>query len=179
MKRKGINFKRARHLYFRPCQEADLASKAYTPRVMRCDWEPSRAAYVVIISVKDCLDDQGEWDHDRVEDAPARPFTGWSRTNMVYGPYRKQTQGRRFWVRLNTLTKKEQRSWRKGHAADVKAGRTTLDTMQHACFDHDGEDADDPQVHHWFDTYWTSSTYWVEDACVYRATSHTHEDPTK
>jgi len=181
MKRKGHQFKRAHHLTFRDAQERDLEPDTYKGRLPRA-WKREMAAYAVIVPVQACLDDEDEAsailrtariDLDKLQAAKALPFTGWSRTNMVYGVWRKQTRGRRFWVKLDTLPKNAQKTWRAGHVEDLAADRTTFSTAHYPWH----EDEDGVQVHHWFDTYWTQAVYWIEDAVVYTATIHTHEDP--
>ena len=167
MRRKGHQFKRATHLTFRYVQERDL-TEAYRGTMER-DVE-RMTAYAVIVPVRACLDDEGKFDVEKREAAKALPLSGWSRTNMLYGIWRKQTRGRRFWVPLKSLSKEHQKAWRANFKHDTKCG---LDTS----YWYQGE-GDEVQVHHWMSTYWTETVYWVEDACVYTATLYTHEDPT-
>jgi hypothetical protein len=175
MKRKGYQFKRARHLTFRYVQARDL-EEAYRGTMPR-DID-RMTAYAVIVPVQACLDDEDEAstilrtsriDRDKLQAAKALPITGWSRTNMVYGIWRKQTRGRRFWVKLSSLSKEHQKAWRDNYKHDSHCG---IDTSYWY------SDEGGVQVHHWCTTYWTKTIYWVEDAIVYTATTHTHEDPT-
>lgn len=152
MMRKGIRgFKRV-DLRSRPLREGDFENKAWQGPSRK--FENGLAGYCVVMSRRD---------------GTLRPWAGWSRTNMLYGPWRKQTSGRRFWVRLTSLDGETQRDLRGNHAADRKAGYGT---------DWWREDKHGTMVSHWFDEYWTHPVYWVEDAVVYRATLRSHERPT-
>jgi hypothetical protein len=164
MRRKGIDFKLARHLawrHFNP--ETDIGqchSRGYDADYFTRS--PHRA-YVVIVPTSRCLvDDDGYLTRESIDAAECLPFDGWSRTNMVYGhPWRRQTRGRRFWVWLSELTAEERAAWEDNAPEHI----------------HWNEDKTDGQVPHWFPVYWTATTYWVEDNYVYTATRRTHEDP--
>lgn len=164
MIRKGLEFKRARHLTWRTfnpetdtdkCREYDAGYFARNPH----------SQYAVIVPVSRCkvgLD--GYLTRESIEAADCLPFDAWSRTNMVYGAgWRKQTRGARFWVWLSDLTAEQRHAWEDNAPERI----------------YWNDDKTDGQVPHWFDTYWTSTTYWVEDGCVYTSTSRTWQDPSK
>ena len=158
MIRKGMRLSRAPHLTFRYVTEADL-ERCTEPR----EWSTTLQGYCVIVPVKKCLDGEGAFDHELRKAAQCLKFSGWSRTNMVCGAgWRKQTRGARFWVSLSELSVEEQASWRKEDPENIRWNG----------------DKTDGTVPHWFDTYWTSTTYWVEDAQVWVATGRTYKDPT-
>jgi len=114
MRRKGYEFKRADHLTYRmydPERDADRHTSGS---------EPGSGSYVVIVSYKKCgqsgpcsycgaasesaCQAQGcLWDprvtqYD-VGQAPCLPFACWSRTNMLYGKWRKNKEGTGRWFR--------------------------------------------------------------------------------
>jgi len=147
MKRKGIDFAFAPHLGFRNVTELDLQLHCTDDSKT---WSDSRRGHCVITSRKT---------------GDVVPFSGWSRTNMVYGgKYRKQTRGVRNWERLSTLNAWDRKLWEDQDAADG-------DVVEW------DEDRKDGYVPVWHDVYWTSTTYWVEDGCVYTATSRHFENP--
>lgn len=87
--------------------------------------------------------------------APCMPFDSWSRTNMVYGRWRRNSRGGWFGVRTKPqLT-----------PAAYKAAEAA------------GDDNPEGWQDQWFDTYWTCPVYWVEDGQVYHGTIRTHETP--
>jgi hypothetical protein len=157
MKRKGINFSHAPHLSFRYAKPEDMA---------RCSdynvWEPSRSGYCVIVRKKDCKDDGSGY--LVTDDAPCIPFSAWSRTNMVYGRWRTQTRGARFWVSLSDLDPGDRDMW----LASERDHGTKINW---------NEDGTDGRVAHWFDTYYTLAVYWVESGAVYSGTIRTHNVP--
>jgi hypothetical protein len=160
MKRKGIDFRRAPHLYFRSVRPEDME---------RCvrdrQWRDHDGAYVVIIRKRDCIDDDGNWSHELKEKATCLPFDGWSRTNMVYGGvYRKQTCGAWFWIPMYELSEERQ--------TEIRANENDHDIRWYDA------DKSGGQVRIWRDVYWTSTTYWVENGSVYTSTSHLWRDPT-
>jgi len=165
MRRKGIEFKRASHLTYRHFNaEIDAGQcKGYGADYFERD---PHGSYVVIVPVSRCLDAEGDFSPDLRDQAECLPFDSWSRTNMVYGHgWRRQTRGARFWVRLSSLPAEEQDQWRESHA-------------QHGNQIHwDDSEEQDGLVPKWFNVYWTSTTYWVENGQVYTATGRTYEDP--
>lgn len=96
MKRKGIdNFRRVNHLTWRRGNpETDVDGYG----------RPIHDGYAVPVRVADCTvrrpDDEGRVyiDPQSLEDAPCLPGLRFSRSNMAYGPWRRQTQGRWFCV---------------------------------------------------------------------------------
>jgi hypothetical protein len=164
MRRKGSDFKRASHLTFRPAQERDLQQHKGG---MTRTWEPSQAAYCVIVPISRCLDANGDFDRAKRDAAECLPFDGWSRTNMVYGHgWRKQTRGARFWTWLSDLPAEDRANWLMQNAASPEICRIFWN-----------DDKTDGRVAQWFDTYWTTTTYWVEDGRVYTATGRRPTDP--
>lgn len=148
MKRKGIHFKYAPHLTFR---EGDPT------RDFRSDGRPVEKHHIVIVRrSKVEPDEKGDITWDQVQKAPCLPFSGHSRSNMVYGStYRKQTRGR--WFEVQT--------------------KPTLNPAQFKAAEAAGDDNPEGWEQQWFDTYWTSTIYWVEDGCVYTAPDPTYRDP--
>lgn len=155
MKRKGYEFKLARHLTFRDAQARDLESDTY--KGSRRYKDPSAyRAYAVIVPVRACINDEGEFDVEKREQAKALPFTGWSRTNMVYGAWRRQTRGRHFPIRT----------------------KPALTPAQYKVLEAAGDDNPEGWEQRWFEAYWTAPVYWIENGSVYTATRHTYEDPS-
>jgi len=165
MRRKGLDFKRAPHLtwrHFNP--ETDVPqckSKHYDADYFE---RSPHTSYVVIVPVSRCeVGPEGYLTRESIEAAKCLPFDAWSRTNMVYGHgWRKQTRGARFWVNLSDLTAEERQAWEESAPEEI----------------HWNEDKTEGRVPHWFDTYWTSTTYWVENNRVYTSTGRTWKDPT-
>lgn len=100
MKRKGFDFKFARHLTFRnfiPDLDGDQLQSDW--RNLTSDYRQ----YSVIIPVRAVFKAMGlnpgersepkAW-FEMLDKVPCLPFSGWSRTNMVYGVYRKQNRSR-------------------------------------------------------------------------------------
>jgi hypothetical protein len=163
MRRKGYQFKHAPHLTFRPAQERDLEQHTGEHKPT---WDDRQSAYCVIVPVKRCLDEDGRFSHELREQAKCLPFDGWSRTNMLYGGvWRKQTRGTHFWVRLSELPLEERAQWLKSEAERGNQVHWDDDTKV------------DGRVAKWFAVYWTRTTYWVEDAAVYTATTAIKDNP--
>jgi len=164
MRRKGIDFKRAPHLTWRCFNpETDIEQCSGYDRDY-FDRNP-HLAYCVIVPVSRCEvgDDGYHLTRESMDAAKCLPFSSWSRTNMVYGrQWRRQSRGAYFWARLSELPADRQQVWR-DNAAD------------HIVWDD--EDHQDGQVAEWFDVYWTSTVYWVEDNRVYTASFRTQIDP--
>jgi hypothetical protein len=99
MQRKGYNFKRAPHLAFRDIIPDFDGDK------LRSDWRKApkdyRSGYSVVVSLKAVWKvlglktwENAEWEEysEAIKKVPCLPFTGWSRTNMIYGIWRKRNQ---------------------------------------------------------------------------------------
>ena len=84
MKRKCIQFRPAHHLTFRSPITGDLDARG--DAILK-----TRSGYVVIVRVKDCLDDHGKWNEACRDVAPMHGPHTYSRSNMVYGGWRKQS----------------------------------------------------------------------------------------
>lgn len=160
MRRKGIDFKLARHLTWRhfnaetdvdKCGGYDADYFARSPH----------GSYCVIVRVSDCTIDEDEGtgrrylNRESVDNAPCIPFDAWSHANMVYGKWRRQTRGRWFWVQTKpNLT-----------PAEYKAAEAA------------GDENPEGYVQKWHDVYWTCAVYWVEGGYVYHGTVRSYTDP--
>lgn len=159
MRRKGYDFSLSNDLTYRNYTAEDAAARGET-------WTPARAGYCVIVRVKDCLDADGNYDDDLRKSAPHIGFSGWSRTNMLYGDkWRTQGRGRRFARRLSDLSRLEQMEWRSN---DEQFGNQVQ---------WDDDKKKDGVVSKWYDVYWTRTVYWVEDGRVYTARMYAYQDP--
>ena len=170
MRRKGYDFKLANHLtyrFFNPETDVDRCVDYDAEYFERSPHD----SYVVIIPVKACLDENGDFQEELRQAAQPIKFDNWSRTNMVYGAgWRKQTRGTRHWVRFADLE------------PDEKAALIEFEHDHPGCpqVRWDNEEGEAPDGWHakWFDTYWTSTIYWVENGRVYTATTRRMTDPT-
>ncbi len=77
MIRKGRRYHKANHLTWRDWKPGDTEE------------DKSSGAYVVIVRMKDCLDD-GEWCEEKYAAAPCIPVRAWLRTNCPVGKWRCQ-----------------------------------------------------------------------------------------
>jgi hypothetical protein len=159
-----MEFKLARHLTWRPMRPEDApqcSDPSYDEEYLR----NRHGAYTVIVPVSRCEIEGGYITRESLDAAKCLPFSGWSRTNMVYGNWRKQTRGRYVWL-------------------EIDDERVTADDLKYRKLLAE----DDPDVARtlerglipiWFDTYWTRSVYWVEDNRVYYGTSYRYEEPKR
>lgn len=167
MIRKGMEFKLARHLTWRTFNpETDLDQcRGYDAEYFE---RSPHDSYCVIVPVSRCeLDpeDSRYITRESVEAAKCLPFDGWSRTNMVYGNWRKQTRGRYFWLSVDDeRVDAETLKYRKLLAEDDPQVARTLDRGL---------------IPIWFDTYWTCAVYWVENNRVYYGTIQRYEKPKR
>lgn len=166
MKRKGYDFKPAQHLTFRGSRPEDVSmylGKFGTDHVSR---RPGGGAYLVIVSktqIEKTMRAQfgatpaNHWRAYRqaTEIAPCLPFSGHSRTNMIYGTWRKRNGGRWFNVRT----------------------KPSLNPAQYKEAERAGEENPEGWEEKWFDVHWTRPIYWVEKMQVYTATTYTHQNP--
>jgi len=161
MKRKGLHFRPAHHLTFRdirPEDEARFTGKGFN-YFKHGDWV---GGYAVILSIKrvekqmkalfgkipDRETSPDEYWDNRLEAkkvTPCQAFSGHSRTNMVYGKWRRNTGGCWFWVRTKPVLT----------PAEFKASEQT------------GDDNPEGWEREWFTEYWTQPVYWIEDGYVY------------
>jgi hypothetical protein len=104
MRRKGIdNFRRANHLTWRyadPKRDVDASG------------DPIHSGYAVPVRAADCEvlppnEDNGRlyYDSDSIAEAPCLKGLRFSRSNMAYGPWRRQTRGRYFHVAAETCVR--------------------------------------------------------------------------
>ena len=149
MKRKGIKFKRAPHLTWRNPQKGDLDDQG----------RQIEGAYMVIVRVKDCLDENGDFSHELLEKAPQHGRLAHSRTNMAYGPYRKINRRKGFWVQVRPhLTPAQYKEAER----ELELNGTPI-----------------PRSEEWqeFEHYWSCPIYWVENGQVYQASASRYRDP--
>jgi hypothetical protein len=146
MIRKGIRFRKANHLHYR------YANPEIDKEI---NGEPLSKNYVVITRWKDCLDDEGNYDEEKALQAPCVPNTGHSRTNMLYGSFRKHERSIQVWV----------------GPKKILPGDIVLDVNTIAV---------DPGQARFLvrrEKYWTLSVYWVEDGVVYQGTIQHWQEP--
>lgn len=162
MKRKGYDFQRANHLTHRPFNpELDL--KRHVGKIP----DPKSEDYSVVVSRKavrkmmvrlNGFEDPGQ---DSIkfyvarQQTPCLPFTGHSRTNMIYGTWRKQNRGRWFWVQTGP----------------------SLNPAQFKAAEAAGDDNPEGWEQQWISPHWTRPVYWIEDSKVYTATDYRYTDP--
>lgn len=152
MKRDGIKFRRCNHL---------TARYADPERDVDAEGNPIHSGYTVPVRVKDCqVTSGGLILRDSIKKAPCLSNLTMSRTNMAYGSWRRQTQGRRDWVRLDSdYLSDGERNFYERHPEHVQQTQGTA------------------WVPIWKEVYWTKAVYWVEDGNVYHGTIHRFGDP--
>lgn len=152
MRRKGYDVRVVHHLTFRrgnPETDKDARGEAI------------HDGYVVPVRVKDCkprpaADGRIYLDRDDLLAAPCLPDLIFTRSNMAYGPWRKQTRGKYAWRLLDDLDPALQAAYR--------------ENADKACIRHD-------HVWHYHEIYWSRPVYWVEDGRVFRGTVYRYNDP--
>jgi len=154
MRRKGIEVRRVKHLIFRDGNpETDVDAHG----------DPIHSGYAVPVRVKDCKPRPAAngdiyFDKADIEAAPCLPNLIFTRSNMAYGPWRKQTRGKYVWRLLDSLPEDE-RMFVLGQAEDEPALIRNGYAMIFAS------------------VYWTRPVYWIEDGRVYRGVTYAYEDP--